>query len=91
MARRFWPNGDALGKRIDFCSFDKKPCWLSIVGIVGNVHQFELEGEPTFDVYFSLDGHHISSSVQRRTRPRWRPQQQTSYREPTQACRLLTF
>jgi len=53
MARRFWPNGDALGKRIDFCSFDKKPCWLSIVGIVGNVHQFELEGEPTFDVYFS--------------------------------------
>ena len=53
MARRFWPGGDALGKRIDFCSFDKKPCWLSIVGIVGNVHQFELEGEPTFDVYFS--------------------------------------
>jgi putative ABC transport system permease protein len=53
MARRFWPNGDALGKRIDFCSFDKKPCWLSIVGIVGNVHQFELAGEPTFDVYFS--------------------------------------
>jgi putative ABC transport system permease protein len=53
MARRFWPSGDALGKRIDFCSFDKKPCWLSIVGIVGNVHQFELEGEPTFDVYFS--------------------------------------
>ena len=53
MARRFWPGGDALGKRIDICSFDKKPCWRSIVGIVGNVHQFELEGEPTFDVYFS--------------------------------------
>src|SRR5260370_16892658 len=53
MARRLWPGGDALGKRIDFCSFDKKPCWYSIVGIVGNVHQFELEGEPTFDVYFS--------------------------------------
>src|SRR5260370_42366970 len=53
MARRLWPGGDALAKRIDFCSFDKKPCWYSIVGIVGNVHQFELEGEPTFDVYFS--------------------------------------
>jgi putative ABC transport system permease protein len=53
MARRFWTSGDAIGKRINLCSLDKKPCWLSIVGIVGNVHQFGLEGEPTFDVYFA--------------------------------------
>jgi putative ABC transport system permease protein len=53
MARRYWPGGDALGKRIDFCSLDKKSCWLTIVGIVGNVHQFGLEGEPTYDVYFA--------------------------------------
>jgi putative ABC transport system permease protein len=53
MARRYWPDGDALGKRIDFCSLDKKSCWLTIVGIVGNVHQFGLEGEPTFDVYLA--------------------------------------
>jgi putative ABC transport system permease protein len=53
MARRYWPGGDALGKRIDFCSLDKKSCWLTIVGIVGNVHQFGLESEPTFDVYLA--------------------------------------
>jgi putative ABC transport system permease protein len=53
MARRFWPQGDALGKRINLCSLDPKPCWTSIVGIAGNVHQFGLEGEPTFDVYFT--------------------------------------
>jgi len=53
MARRFWPSGDALGKRIDLCSLDKKSCWYTIVGIVGNVHQFGLEGEPTYDVYFA--------------------------------------
>jgi putative ABC transport system permease protein len=53
MARRYWPDGDALGKRIDFCSLDKKSCWLTIVGIVGNVHQFGLESEPTYDVYFA--------------------------------------
>jgi putative ABC transport system permease protein len=53
MARRYWPGGDALGKRIDFCSLDKKSCWLTIAGIVGNVHQFGLEGEPTYDVYFA--------------------------------------
>ena len=52
MARRFWPNGDAIGKRINLCSLDPKPCWSTIIGIVGNVHQFGLDGEPTFDVYF---------------------------------------
>ena len=52
MERRFWPNGDALGKRINLCSLDPKPCWSTIIGIAGNVHQFGLDAEPTFDVYF---------------------------------------
>src|SRR5712664_3012500 len=43
MARRFWPQGDALGKRINLCSLDPKPCWSTIIGIAGNVHQFGLE------------------------------------------------
>ena len=53
MARRFWPKGDALGKRINLCSLDPKPCWSTIIGVAGNVHQFGLDGEPTFDVYFA--------------------------------------
>ena len=52
MERRFWPKGDPLGKRINLCSLDPKPCWSTIIGVVGNVHQFGLDGEPTFDVYF---------------------------------------
>src|SRR6266404_3671761 len=52
MARRYWPQGDAIGKRVNFCSLDPKPCWFSIIGIVGNVHQFGLDAEPTFDAYF---------------------------------------
>src|SRR6266478_1207591 len=52
MEQRFWPQGDALGKRINLCSFDPKPCWSTVIGIVGNVHQFGLDAEPTFDVYF---------------------------------------
>jgi putative ABC transport system permease protein len=52
MARRYWPQGDALGKRVNFCSLDPKPCWFSVVGIVGNVHQFGLDAGPTFDTYF---------------------------------------
>lgn len=53
MARRFWPKGDAIGKRINLCSLDPKPCWSTIIGIVGDVHQFGLDAEPTFDVYFT--------------------------------------
>jgi len=52
MARRYWPQGDALGERVNFCSLDPKPCWFSVVGIVGNVHQFGLDAGPTFDTYF---------------------------------------
>jgi putative ABC transport system permease protein len=53
MARRFWPGGDAIGKRVNLCSLNPQPCWSPIVGIVGNVHQYGLESAPTYDVYFS--------------------------------------
>jgi putative ABC transport system permease protein len=52
MARRFWPHGDALGKRINLCSLDPKPCWNTIVGVAGNVHQYGLDHESTYDIYF---------------------------------------
>jgi putative ABC transport system permease protein len=51
MAQRYWPAGDALGKRINMCSLAPQPCWFMIVGIVGNVHQFGLDADPTCDVY----------------------------------------
>ncbi|MGH9727893.1 MAG: ABC transporter permease [Candidatus Acidiferrales bacterium] len=53
MARRFWPHGDAIGKRINLCSLDAQPCWMTIAGIVGDVHQFGLDAAPSYDVYFS--------------------------------------
>jgi putative ABC transport system permease protein len=53
MERRFWPDGDALGKRINLCSLAPTPCWSTIIGVVASVHQFGLDAEPTFDAYFS--------------------------------------
>jgi putative ABC transport system permease protein len=53
MAKRFWPHGDAIGKRINLCSLDPKPCWTTIVGIAGNVPQYGLDHAPTYDAYFS--------------------------------------
>jgi len=52
MALRFW-NGDAVGKRINLCSLDTTPCWTTIVGIIGNVHQYGLDSPPSFDMYFT--------------------------------------
>jgi putative ABC transport system permease protein len=53
IAKRFFSNEDPIGHRLNFCSLDPKPCWFSIVGVVGNVHQFGLEAGPTYDAYFA--------------------------------------
>jgi putative ABC transport system permease protein len=53
IGQRFWPGRDPIGKRINLCSLDPHPCWLTIVGVVGNVHQYGLEAPPTLDVYFA--------------------------------------
>jgi len=53
MARRFFPSEDPIGHRANFCSLDPTPCWYSIVGIVGDVHQFGLDAGPTYDAYFT--------------------------------------
>jgi ABC-type antimicrobial peptide transport system permease subunit len=37
MARRYWPNEDALGKRLTFEDHPKEKDWMTIVGIVGDV------------------------------------------------------
>jgi len=53
ITRRFFANEDPIGHRLNFCSLDPKPCWFSVVGVVGNVHQFGLDAEPTYDTYFA--------------------------------------
>lgn len=50
LARRFWPDGDALGKRIKVGPPENEP-WLTIVGVVGDVRNEALETAPGFDTY----------------------------------------
>ena len=47
-ARRFWPNGDAVGKHLWFDP--KKP--ITIAGVVGVVKQYGLDSEGKIAVYF---------------------------------------
>ena len=51
MARHYWPDADPIGKGINIAPAGPKPVWLSVVGVVTDVKQFGLDGEPTYDIY----------------------------------------
>jgi putative ABC transport system permease protein len=50
MAQRYWPDGDAVGKRIKIGPAETEP-WVTIVGVVGNVNHTGLDAEPDFATY----------------------------------------
>ena len=51
LAHRYWPNQDAIGKRLGFEDDVSKQVWREIVGVVGNVRHKALETEATPEVY----------------------------------------
>jgi len=55
------------------------------------VHQHGLEGETTFDVYFTVDGRLISSSARRPTRPRLTAAATEVIHKEEPACPSLTL
>ncbi len=48
-ARKFWPNGNVLGKRISFQN--NNPKWYEIVGVVGNVKHRGLDIQDSPELY----------------------------------------
>jgi len=50
-AKKFWPNQDALGKRIVMGGMSKHPNWITIVGVVGDVRHFGLDVDPKPEMY----------------------------------------
>jgi predicted permease len=52
-ARKFWPNDDPIGKRIKIGPPENNP-WLTIVGVVKDIHQTGLENPIGFTVYEPL-------------------------------------
>jgi putative ABC transport system permease protein len=50
LARKYWPNENAVGKRITFDDPTKNPKWITIVGIVGNIHHrgLDVDSQPEY-------------------------------------------
>ncbi len=51
VARHFWPNGSALGKRLKRGRLDSDNPWMEVVGVVGNVKQWALNDNSTAQIY----------------------------------------
>ncbi len=49
LARRLWPQGDPIGKRVDPGFSDAG--WYSVVGVAGDVKQFALSDSESFAIY----------------------------------------
>jgi predicted permease len=54
LARRFFPNGDALGRVLRLDDAGVPPREATVVGIVGDVKHYTLSDAPTFDIYVPL-------------------------------------
>ncbi len=55
LARREFPDGDAIGKRIE-CGLDRKG-WMTIVGIVGDVRHDSPSKAPQAEIYMAYHQH----------------------------------
>jgi predicted permease len=58
MARRFWPEGDAIGKRIRFYYERDSLSWFSIVGVAGDVRYRGRDSEPVPQVFVPYQQYH---------------------------------
>jgi putative ABC transport system permease protein len=50
-AKKFWPNENALGKRIVMGGMSDHPKWITIVGVVGDMRHFGLDVAPKPEMY----------------------------------------
>ncbi|HKB12647.1 MAG TPA: ABC transporter permease [Vicinamibacterales bacterium] len=60
-ARRYWPDGDPIGRRISF-EFER-PRWLEIIGIVGDVKSRSLDVDAEPEAYLSYRQPAVSGST----------------------------
>ncbi|HVF56517.1 MAG TPA: ABC transporter permease, partial [Pyrinomonadaceae bacterium] len=55
MARKYWPGEDAVGKRIAAGRPQSPDDWITIIGVVKDVRQFDLIADPKPQMYLSYE------------------------------------
>ena len=55
MAERYFPGGDALGRRFKIGPAEANTPWYTVAGIVGDVHQYALDIDPNPEMYFHYE------------------------------------
>jgi len=51
LAEQYWPSQDPTGKRLKIGPIDSPNAWLTVVGVVSDVRQTGLYGDPRMDLY----------------------------------------
>jgi len=51
LARRFWPDGDAIGKRVTIGHTGDFGPWMTVVGVAADVVESSFDREPRFTIY----------------------------------------
>jgi predicted permease len=55
MAQRYFPQGQALGKRFKLGLANSSSSWITVVGIAGDVRQYALDTEPNPEMMFPYE------------------------------------
>jgi len=57
MSPRFWPGEDPVGKRFKFAYETEGDRWITIVGVVGDMHRDRLTRDPVSEIFLPLSQH----------------------------------
>jgi len=57
MSRRFWPGEDALAKRFKFAYQTAADPWITVVGVVGDMHRGGVTRDPVSEIFLPLSQH----------------------------------
>jgi predicted permease len=71
LAKRYWPNGDAVGAHVMLDDNDSKPRDAEVVGIIHDVKDRGLETAPSFDIYIPLRQTHEDGVDQLQNNEYW--------------------